>query len=292
VRTSSAIAPKLPPEIISQILTFTNDYELACTLNFPYALPQSAPWIEQSTVLDRAILCSKLPNVKAVYKSGHVRFSNWGARVMVRFGYTHLLDWLFKSDPDQMHCVCDELLPEVASAWGRVEVLEWAKRSNFFGEKRSFSHRAMDDASRNGHVRILQWWLDSGITPLSYSEHALNHATIKKQIPTLEWWKSSGLPLQIGNVLDFASMVKDGSPDLLEWWNNKSGLTGTSTKMALYHLSCVGNTGLLQWWKESGLPLTYDKEVLVGATKQGKVESLNWWLDSKLPVSYTFFDIE
>ena len=250
---------------------------------------------------------------------------------MLRFGYTHLLDWLYSVTPDLMHEVCDELLPEVASAWGRVEVLEWAARGSSFGLPSADSHagllspplptpstshatgfsftsasvgtrngkssgplspRAIDDASRNGHVEILEWWLNSGISPLSYSEDALNHATIKKQLPTLEWWIASGLPLKLGNVLDFASMVKDGSTDSLEWWHRKSGLSGGYTKVALYEISKKGNTRLLDWWKSSGLPLVYDKEVLIGATRMGQVASLDWWLHSKLPVSYTFFDIE
>ncbi|CAD6566277.1 MAG: hypothetical protein CYPHOPRED_000542 [Cyphobasidiales sp. Tagirdzhanova-0007] len=292
VRRMSTVAPKLPPEIISHILSFSNDYELACTLKFPHAMAQTSPWVEQSTPLDRAILSSHISTVRSVYRSGHRRFSKWGARVLIRFGYVHILDWLFRIELEQMHLQCDELLPEVASAWGRVEVLEWAYRSSSFGIPANIPPRAMDDASRNGHVKVLQWWLNSGIHPLSYSEDALNHATIKKHIDTLEWWKSSGLPLKVGNVLDFASMVKDDSTDLLEWWNSKSGLKATYTKMALYHLSSTGNIKLLQWWKDSRLPLVYDKEVLVGATKQGKIESLEWWLRSELPVSYTFFDIE
>lgn len=281
----------------------TGDYELAVTLGLPRALPETAPWMEQSTPLDRAILSGQLSSVKSVYlgtegvngqkgQPPQQTFTRWGARCMIRFGYVHLLDWLHSVSPEQMHATCDELLPEVASAWGRVEVLEWAHRASSFGISSHLSPRAIDDASRNGHVKILQWWLETGITPLAYSEDALNHATIKKQIPALEWWIASGLPLKIGNVLDFASMVKDGSSDLLDWWNDKSGLKGNYTKVALYEISKRGNVHLLKWWKDSGLPLVYDKEVLIGATKMGKVESLDWWLHSKLPVSYTFFDVE
>jgi hypothetical protein len=247
------------------------------------------------------------------------RFSRWGARCMVRFAYIHILDWLYSVNPEHVHNVCDELLPEVASAWGRVEVLDWAYRKSTFGIQKVISPRAMDDASRNGHVDVLQWWLTSGIQPLAYSEDALNHATIKLQIPTLEWWKHSGLPLKIGNVMDFASMVKSPSTASLDWWKSQidsndidaifanvsvtasgrrtggtanSAPSGLYTKLALYQLSNTGNIPLLNWWKDSGLPLVYDKEVLIGATKQGRVESLNWWLKSKLPISYTVFDIE
>lgn len=317
------------------------------TLGLKHALPETAPWAEQSTRLDRAILSGSLKKVQDIYNgtsphtSGYVhadvtsvgirspkapltrlpsyiipckRFSRWGARCMIRFAYVQILDWLHSVNPELVHSVCDELLPEVASAWGRVEVLDWAYRKSSFGIQKIISPRAMDDASRNGHVDVLEWWLNSGIEELSYSEDALNHATVKLQIPTLEWWKRSGLPLKIGNVMDFASMVKSTSSASLDWWKaqldsteddgifaasvrgrrggGNSAASGLYTKMALYQLSNNGNIPLLNWWKESGLPLVYDKEILIGATKQGRTESLDWWLNSKLPISYTVFDIE
>lgn len=265
VRVISSTAPKLPPEIITLILKHTRDYELAVALGLKHALPETTPWAEQSTRLDRAILTGNLMKVQDIYngtsnatpfspptasfsldsstttttmsssespKATLVRqttqsiipcrrFSRWGARCMIRFAYIHILDWLYKVDPDQVHAVCDELLPEVASAWGRVEVLDWAYRKSSFGIQKSISPRAIDDASRNGHVDVLEWWLKSGIEPLNYSEDALNHATIKLQISTLEWWKHSGLPLKIGNVLDFASMVKSTSTASLDWWKSQ-----------------------------------------------------------------------
>lgn len=127
----------------------------------PNAIAKTAPWAEQSTALDRAILTGSLRVVKSVYEGasgvrnidgtqariseseynenmnestastssvaptiGQKTFSKWGARVMIRFGYVHLLDWLYSVEPGQMHATCGELLPEVASAWGRVEVCD------------------------------------------------------------------------------------------------------------------------------------------------------------------------
>lgn len=170
--------------MISLILAFTDDYELACTLGMPNAIPRTAPWAEQSTRLDCAILTGNLRIVQAAYRGETLRlrrrrtesvstltqvidvtspappqhsFSKWGARVMVRFGYVHLLDWLYSVEPGQMHAICGELLPEVASAWGRVEVLEWAHRGSSFGLSGwNLTARAMDDASRNGHVAVLE----------------------------------------------------------------------------------------------------------------------------------------
>lgn len=75
---------------------------------------------------------------------------------MIRFGYIDILDYLLTVDPAQLHRLCDYLLPEVASAWGRVDVLEWAHRGEF-GLPRHLTETPIDEASRNGHVDILEW---------------------------------------------------------------------------------------------------------------------------------------
>lgn len=356
VRVISSTAPKLPPEIITLILKHTRDYELAVALGMKHALPETTPWAEQSTRLDRAILTGNLSKVQDIYngtatasyaqhsdsaftlddnKSNSAtpklpkspftrqmtasslpcrRFSRWGARCMIRFAYIHILDWLYSVNPEQVHSVCDELLPEVASAWGRVEVLDWAYRRSTFGIQKSISPRAIDDASRNGHVDVLQWWLTSGIEPLAYSEDALNHATIKLQIPTLEWWKHSGLPLKIGNVMDFASMVKSTSTASLDWWKKQIDLSSSSLsddmndvdEDAIFSNVTVsataspararrilggggggGNTPPNANNNGSAAVFgLYTKMALYQASNNGNITLLNWWKESGLPLVY------
>lgn len=358
VRVISSTAPKLPPEIITLILKHTRDYELAVALGLKHALPETTPWAEQSTRLDRAILTGNLMKVQDIYNGtsnatpfspptatfsldSHTttspsqsprtplirqatqttipcrRFSRWGARCMIRFAYIHILDWLYKVNPDHVHAVCDELLPEVASAWGRVEVLDWAYRQSSFGIQKSISPRAIDDASRNGHVDVLEWWLKSGIEPLNYSEDALNHATIKLQIPTLEWWKHSGLPLKIGNVLDFASMVKSTSTASLDWWKaqiDSSDSFSDSTpifdnvtmSVSSIRPSSRGKSPTRQIGFSSGInnnngssggsgnstsssPAVfglYTKMALYQLSNSGNIPLLNWWKESGLPLIY------
>lgn len=304
-----------------------------------HALPETTPWAEQSTRLDRAILTGNLTKVKDIYngtttpssysasdtsftldtsktpKSPYTRqmtasslpcrrFSRWGARCMIRFAYIHILDWLYSVNPEQVHGVCDELLPEVASAWGRVEVLDWAYRRSSFGIQKSISPRAIDDASRNGHVDVLQWWLKSGIEPLAYSEDALNHATIKLQIPTLEWWKHSGLPLKIGNVMDFASMVKSTSTASLDWWKKQIDISsstddGIDDDDAIFSnvtVSASASSSRRRIVGAGSTPNTnngsaavfglYTKMALYQASNNGNITLLNWWKDSGLPLVY------
>lgn len=282
---------RLPPEILTIIINKLGDYELAQTLGIPHDLSETPPWKESATPLDRAILSGRLSIVKRAYEEeSHTIFTQWGARVMVRFGYTTILDYLLRVEPALLHRICDYLLPEVASGFGRVDVLEWA-RSGEFKLPRHLNEVPMDEASRNGYVSVLEWWKRSGYN-LVYSEASLNSATKQSQLDVLEWWKNSGLELKIGNVLDFASMASETNG--LDWWS-RSGLgvgRGKYGRVALYHASCHGNLKVLDWWRDSPLELVYDKDVLVGATKHGRIEVLEWWRKSGIPVYYTFFDIE
>lgn len=127
-----------------------------------------------------------------------------------------VLNFFLRTDRAQLRWQCEILLPVVASAWGRVEVLEWARTSGYnLDPKIEIIAEAVDEASRHGQVAVLDFWLNSGLD-LDYSEHALQNASIKRQLGVLEWWRTSGLPLKIGNVLDFASM--EGTTVCLDWW--------------------------------------------------------------------------
>ncbi|GAA6016065.1 hypothetical protein JCM11491_000657 [Sporobolomyces phaffii] len=288
----AAAARRLPPELISLILTCTQDWELATTLGVRTTLAKPAPWVEFATPLDQAILRSATSTTPVRYATlvgRHSHFTQWGARVMLRFGYVHVLDFFARHDLAQLDRQCKRLLPVVASAWGRTSVLEWAQRS-LLGLKPDprTTAEAIDEASRHGQVQVLDFWRDSGL-PLNYSEAALDSATIKRQLGSLEWWKNSGLPLKIGYVLDFASM--EGSTVCLDWWAD-SGLAVRYSKAALYSLSKNGNVTLLDWWQHSRFNLVYDKEVLINATRYGQTKVLDWWLNSGLDIEYRYFDIE
>ncbi|KAI9324577.1 hypothetical protein DFJ73DRAFT_915615 [Zopfochytrium polystomum] len=56
----------------------------------------------------------------------------------------------------------------------------------------SCSQKAMDDASGNGHVAVLQWWKDSGLA-LRYSPDAVRLAEKNGHLDVVEWWARSGL---------------------------------------------------------------------------------------------------
>lgn len=74
---------------------------------------------------------------------------------MIRFSFLHVLQHFLEIDEKQLREQCKTLLPVVASAWGRVEVLEWAiGRESKFGLRidENTMTEAVDDASRHGQV--------------------------------------------------------------------------------------------------------------------------------------------
>lgn len=152
---STPLVQRLPPEVLSLIFDATADWELATTLNAPHSLTMTSPWSEQATPLDHAILASSssLYHVLQAEQQGHTRFTQWGSRAMIRFSYIHLLNHFLQVDPRQLKEQCGVLLPVVASAWGRVEVLRWATMSSFrLRPDVETMTEAMDDASRHGQV--------------------------------------------------------------------------------------------------------------------------------------------
>lgn len=149
-------------------------------------------------------------------------------------------------------------------------------------------------ASHYAKTDVLDWWLSASdphrpnALPREYDEEPLNDASREGHIHVLQWWKSSGLLLRYGLVMDVASSF--GHLSVLEWWKN-SGLS-LNYHNALKGASYRGEVEVLEWWKRSGLRLVYDKEVLVEATKFNRADILEWWSRSGLRVEYCVCDIE
>lgn len=273
------------------IVNLTADWELASALRLPHRLPISPVWERDATVLDKALLDGRAAVIQAALDRGYRQFTQWSARCIVRFANLDALELLLRTLPQQLHDICDDLLPNIASAWGRVEVLRWAVASGF--GIAGATEVAMDDASRHGHVDILNFWRNAG-QPLLYSESALASATFNRQIEVLDWWRRSGLDLKIGKVYDFASM--SNCTATLQWWFD-SGLQVRYphkwySRIALYEPSLRGYTSILDWWLASGLTLDFGPDVLVGATKHGRRSSLDWWAGSGLDLTFSWLDVE
>jgi hypothetical protein len=290
--------PDLPIEILADIMDHVGDWELAKAVGVPTSLTQPSEW-KRATRIDHVVLPGQMFLIHKCHPFPENPLTKIGANVIVRFGYVVLLDY-FLSHHEKMFVEAfeDDLVPVKASRHGRINVLNWWKRSCerrpdlISCPKRSSIAEAVDRASRNGHVTSLDWWLGSSHS-FEYTEAALEYASAKNQIAVLEWWKGQhkriSLPLKIGRAMDMASTA--GHVEVLEWWAS-SQLDPKYDKLALQHASCHGKVGVLQWWLGSGLSLIFDQEALTGATRHNRPEVLEWWANSGLPIQYRMCDIE
>jgi len=280
---------------MAEILDHVGDWELAKAVGLPTSVPQPLSWTRASPT-DYVLLTGYLPLL--VSREPILRPpTSVGARLIIRFSYIHILDYLFH------HCRSvfgdvfgPHLIPITAAQKGRVDVLNWWQNmqseypDDFPVPDSHAIVEAIDGASRAGHVESLDWWLESGL-PIEYTEAALEHASSKNRLNVLEWWREqrTRLPLKVGRVMDTASAA--GHVSVLAWWAH-SGLDYTYDRQALYHASCNGHIDVLQWWLNSGLQLFFDQDVLVGATRYDRAEVLHWWDKSALPVQYRMCDVE
>ena len=170
---SRSASRRLPPELVSLVVELTQDWELAHALGVRTALPVPAPWQEFATPLDRAILraattSSLVPVEYARLVEGHTALTQFGARVMLRLSLVDVLDYLLREDEQQLRYQCQDLLPVVASAWGRLDVLQWAKNSRFgLSPSPRVTAEAIDEASRHGQVQSASLPL-SPLSPLFF----------------------------------------------------------------------------------------------------------------------------
>lgn len=293
-----ARTPDLPIEILADIVDHLGDWELAKAVGVPTSLAQSSEW-KRATRTDHVVLTGRITLIHKSHPSLNNSLTKIGASAVVRFGYVHVLDYFF-SHHEKMFVEAfeEDLIPVKASRHGRIDVLNWWRRSFELRPdliscpKRSSIAEAIDRASRHGHVNSLDWWLRSAYS-LEYTEAALEYASARSQIAVLEWWKGQhkriGLPLKIGRSMDMASTA--GHVEVLEWWAT-SQLEFKYDKLALQHACCQGKVKVLQWWIGSGLSLIFDQEALTGATRHNRPEVLEWWADSGLPIQYRICDIE
>ncbi|KZV61669.1 hypothetical protein PENSPDRAFT_678516 [Peniophora sp. CONT] len=286
---------QLPVEIMADILDTVGDWELSKAVGLPTALPPPLAWARANGT-DHALLTGYLPLLVSADPDAHPP-SAVGATLTVRFGYTHILAYLFRAHkPVFTKMFRSDLIPVTAMAHGRVHVLEWWLSRVNAGEllpvKDEKAAVALENASRAGQARALEWWRVKGL-PLVCSEAALEAASARNALSVLDWWASQAragrIVLKVGRVMDAASSA--GAVGALDWWA-RSGLDFTYDRAALYHASCQGRVDVLEWWAHSGMQLFFDGDALVGATRHDRPEVLQWWAESGLGITYRLCDVE
>ncbi|KAJ1565135.1 hypothetical protein HK405_013076 [Cladochytrium tenue] len=180
-----------------------------------------------------------------------------------------------------------------ASRNGHVAVLDWWRDS---GLDVRYTAAAMDGASAAGHLHVLEWWRTqqaaSGprrrVLPAKYTRAALDDASAGGRLDVLEWWRSSGLKLR-WSVLAMAGASANGKVEVLEWWR-ASGLEQRYSALAMDAASAAGRVDVLDWWADrSGLAPLWTEDAADLASAGGHVDALDWWLarSATLSASHT-----
>jgi len=153
------------------------------------------------------------------------------------------------------------------------------------------------------YVPVLEWWANSGLE-MRYTEVAMDFASANCNIKVLDWWKMRALKMSLpleqslkysSNSLDIYNANPDDYIFVLNWWKQLSietGLPMKYTELAMYN--CRNSVKLLNWWKNSGLEIKYDERCIDRIDIEDDkryVSLLNWWLkfskETKLPIKYT-----
>jgi hypothetical protein len=125
---------------------------------------------------------------------------------------------------------------------GNLEVLEWAKE-NHFRLNGSFLW-----ASGSGHVHVLTWLVNSGITP--------KRDQVRKS---------------------FQSAVMRGHKEVLEWMEVTGWKLEERETRELYFLAAIkGHVEILRWLKEKGNPM---REVCMVGARNGHLGVVKWGME-------------
>jgi hypothetical protein len=316
--------PRLPPELWSIILEFTQDWELATTLNVHTNLPTPKEWRQaasddgpktQMQKLEWALLTCPYSETNKLFDSENpTRISRLCIELIMRFAMVSILAHLEKYHKELFWGTFGHtFLPHKASVFGKTEILEYWRTSPTFLTK-EYSADAIDNASRTNSVQVLDWWYASGLS-LRYTEHALEQASSQGHIHVLKWWKEhsryrtapsvsltpgengssakvhrDNMPLKVGKSITYAT--QSGCLPAIHFWVD-SGIPFSHEDTIAKIASTHGHTHILEYWRKlRGEKILFDNQVLVGPTKMGHADVLEWWKRSGLKVEYKTCDIE
>jgi hypothetical protein len=290
------VRSKLPPEIWTVILDYAGDWELAKALGMYTNLPMPLPWTLQPkdatnelqvyehelewTVLtcDAAAICKKLSQSPPTC---HILTAQV-VRLVIRFALIDVLKYLEANRPDLFKAFDGTTLPTKASAfYPRIDVLDYWKQSRWFRDNHVYDPEAVDGASGNGHVRVLDWWWRRSGFPMRYTETALEQASANGHLLVLEWWRDAAaqdekIVLRPGRSLLWAT--QRGQADVLRWWD-ASGIPVAHADGVAKMASRWGRVEALETWRQlkGDSKLVFDSEVLLAPTVHQHIGVLEWW---------------
>ncbi|KAK2613036.1 hypothetical protein QQS21_000965 [Conoideocrella luteorostrata] len=304
IATATAVVPdfnvkirsKLPPEIWTMVLDYAGDWELAKALGIytNLAMPPTLSLEPKDptdplkvyehelewTVLtaNSAAICKKISQSPPTFQYVPALV----VKLIIRFALIDVLAYMEANRPDLFKAFDGTTLPTNASAYyPRMDVLDFWKQSKWFREKHIYDAEAVDIASKNGQVHILDWWWRRSGLPLRYTETALEQASGRGHLLVLEWWRDAAaqdeeIVLRPGRSLLWAS--QHGQADVLKWWD-ASGIPIAHGDAVAKVASRWGQDQVLETWRrlKGDSKLVFDPEVLLSSTIHQHVHVLEWW---------------
>lgn len=129
---------------------------------------------------------------------------------------------------------------------GHVAVLDWWKTNLDHNSWQYALSNAMDDASENGHVET-----NTQKEEWNYTAAAMDNASRDENIVILDWWKANTKKEEwkyTADALDWAS--RNGHITVLDWWKaNLARSEWRCTERAIKWASRDGNMAVWKWWK-------------------------------------------
>ncbi|KAL2755517.1 hypothetical protein ACRALDRAFT_2104555 [Sodiomyces alcalophilus JCM 7366] len=290
---------KLPPEIWTIILEFTQDWELAQALGIYTSLPMPQPWSRHPKnpndplkvyehelewlvlTCDTSSICKKLLQSPSNFHD----LPYLVVKLIMRFSLIQVLSWMEANRPDLYKAFEGKVLPTKASAYyGRPDVLDYWRGDNDDDDE-NMSHlydaEAMDGASKNGFVHVLDWWWRRSGLPLVFTEAALEQASGKGHLLVLEWWRDAAtqddrIVLRPGKSLLWAA--QQGQVAVIRWWVASGIPVGHGDSVAKM-ASRWGRVEVLEAWRQlkGDDKMVFDADVLIQPTIHQHIDVLEWW---------------
>ncbi len=354
VRQERRFHTRLPNELWSLIFTHLGDWEIAQNLGIYTQLPIPPEWAlptgglasqpNQTSQgqplgaltphrfeLEMAAVAMPVPKIlELLDQRAPSSYSTTPLfiKLIIKFDYVPVLTKLLERRFDRLLVLLQgTILPHKASAtYNRPKVLEWwkthtttthaanAEAENMIAATRSCGAEAIDGASRQGFIEVLDWWRRSGLC-MKYTEAALEQASARGLVNVLEWWNQhsieetkssrrsithsnshsnisgsgtaspaeceggSGAPLRLKVGKSILAAAQGGHADVVRWWV-ESGIPYSHEEGVAKVASAYGHVKVLEVWKEAlgdKFATCYDNQVLVGPTKNGFARVLEWW---------------
>jgi hypothetical protein len=147
--------------------------------------------------------------------------------------------------------------------------------------KWKYTTYAVNAASSQGHINILQWWKEqtaNGKITFTTKSNGTGQTTNLRRL---------GKGSSNGTLSHREENQKRTGEETTPKKISQERLKMKYTEDAMNHASGAGRTEVLQWWKASQLELNYTECAMDKASTEGHKHVLEWWRDSELPTLYT-----